>query len=166
MTISMYSASVPVFVRLLTNLMGFLEKAEAYAAERKIDPDVLVNARLAPDMYPLKRQVQIATDHAKGCCSRLAGRPVPSWPDEESNFAELKARVQKALDLLGTFAMSDIDGSEEREIALKSRGEEITMQGLPYLLDRAMPNVYFHVTIAYAILRHSGVPLGKSDYVA
>lgn len=165
MTITMYGASVPVFTRMLTNLLAIFEKAEAYSAERKIDLGVLVNARLAPDMLSFKSQIQIATDHAKGAVSRLAGKPVPSWVDDEVSWEDLKARLRKALDLLASVTPAEIDGSEGREIFLKSRGKDIMQFGQPYLLERAMPNFYFHVTTAYAILRHNGVPIGKMDYL-
>lgn len=165
MTISMYSASVPVFTRMLTNLLAMLEKAEAYAAERKFKPDLLVTARLAPDMLPLSFQIQSATDNSKFAVARLSGQTAPSWPDEEKTMEELKARVRKALDYLATFKPADIDGSAARPVTLKSRAGETTHAGADYLLARAMPNFYFHVTTAYAILRHNGVPLGKSDFV-
>lgn len=165
MTISMYGASVPVFTRMLTNLLAILDKAEIYATERKIDLAVLFSDRLAPDMLPFKAQIQIACDHVKGAVSRLAGKPVPSWPDEETSFEQLKDRVRKTLALLASVAPADIDGSEEREIALKLGGKDVIQLGQAYLLHRAMPNFYFHITTAYAILRHNGVPIGKSDYI-
>lgn len=165
MTISMYGASVPVFTRMLTNLLAILDKAELYAAERKIDLSVLVNDRLAPDMLPFKSQIQIATDHAKGATSRLAGKPVPSWADTETTWDDLKARLRKTLELLASAVPAEIDGSEAREIPLKSHGKDIVQLGQPYLLERAMPNFYFHITTAYAILRHNGVPIGKADYI-
>jgi hypothetical protein len=141
-----------------------LEKAEAYAAERKFKPDVLVNQRLAPDMLPLSFQIQNATDHAKGAAARLSGRELPSWPDEEKTFEDLKARVKKALDYLATFKPEDIDGTENKEITLKRGDKDVTMTGQDYLLGRAQMNVWFHVTTAYNILRHNGVPLGKADF--
>lgn len=165
MTISMYSASVPVFSRMLTNLLAVLDKAEADAATRKIDLNVFVNDRLAPDMLPFKKQIQIATDHAKGAVCRLAGKPVPSWEDDEETYEQLKARLRKALELLATAKADEIDGSEERDITLKTSKGDIVFKGQEYLLTRAMPNFYFHVTMAYAILRHNGAPIGKSDYL-
>ena len=165
MTLSIYSASVPVFTRLLTNLLAILEKAEAYAKERKIDLDYLLNDRLAPDMFSLKRQVQNATDHAKFAVSRLAGRPAPSWPDTEATFDELKARVQKALDYLKTFSEADLAGADDKEVPVRINGEERTLKGDAYFLGRALPNFYFHLTTAYAILRKNGVPIGKGDYL-
>jgi hypothetical protein len=161
---SMYAVSVGVFTRMLTNLGGMLEKAEAYAAERKFKPDVLFGARLAPDMLPLAFQIQNATDHAKGAAARLSGRELPSWPDDEKTFEDLKARVRKALDYLATFKPEDIDGSEDKTITLKRNGQDYTIRGEDFLLGRAQMNVWFHVTTAYAILRHNGVPLGKADF--
>jgi hypothetical protein len=161
---SMYAVSVGTFTRMLTNLQSMLEKAEVYAAERKFKPDVLVNQRLAPDMLPLSFQIQNATDHAKGAAARLSGRELPSWPDEEKTFEDLKARVKKALDYLATFKPEDIDGTENKEITLKRGDKDVTMTGQDYLLGRAQMNVWFHVTTAYNILRHNGVPLGKADF--
>lgn len=165
MTISMYQASVPVFQRLLTALDAILDKAVANAAERKIAPAVLVAARLAPDMYPLSRQVQIATDHAKGCPARLAGVAVPSFEDTEKTFPELKARIAKTLDFIGGLKAEQIDGSETRDITLKLGPRELHFKGQEYLLSVAQPNFYFHVTMAFAILRHNGVPIGKLDFL-
>ncbi|QQR40663.1 DUF1993 domain-containing protein [Devosia rhizoryzae] len=165
MSLSIYDTTVPVFTRMLTNLLVFLDKAEADAAARKYSTDVLVDARLAPDMIPFRGQVMIATDHVKGCVSRLAGQPVPSWPDEEKTFDELRARVQKALDLLATITPEALSGGETRDVTLKMRTGEVTMNGLDYVNQRALPNFYFHITTAYAILRHNGVPLGKSDFI-
>ncbi len=164
MTISMYSISVQVYARMLTNLLGMLEKAEQYAAERKFKPDVLVGMRLFPDMAPLSFQIQNATDHAKGAAARLAGRELPSWPDNEVTFEDLKARVRKALDYLATVKPADVEGAEDRAVTLKVRGEDTQVPSLDYILGRATQNIYFHVTTAYNILRHNGVPLGKSDF--
>jgi hypothetical protein len=161
---SMYAVSVGVFTRQLTNLLAQLEKAEAYAAERKFKPDVLVNQRLAPDMLPLSFQVQNATDHAKGAAGRLSGQELPSWPDDEKSFDDLKARVKKALDYLATFKPADIDGSEEKVITLKRNGQDYTLSGQDFLLGRAQQNFWFHVTTAYDILRANGVPIGKADF--
>jgi uncharacterized protein len=164
-TISMYEVSVPVFSARLKALSNVLSAAEQNALDRKIDPQVLLTSRLAPDMYALTRQVQIATDHAKGAPSRLAGREVPKYEDNEASFADLQARIAKTLDLLGTFSAAEFDGSDDRVIDLKLGQREISMPGLQYLLHVAMPNFYFHVTTAYDILRHNGVPLGKAMYV-
>jgi len=165
MTLTMYSASVPVFTRMLTNLLAILDKTEAWASERKINLQVLVDSRLAPDMYPLRGQIQIATDHAKGAPSRLAGKPVPSWSDDEVTFEDLKARIRKALDYLATFSAAEFEGSDDREVTLKAGGKEIQVAGDVYLLNRALPNFYFHVTTAYDILRHNGAPVGKGDFI-
>ena len=165
MSISMYTASVTVFTRMLTNLLAILEKAEAYAGERKFKADVLVNQRLAPDMLPLSSQIQIATDAAKGAVARLAGREIPSWPDNETTFADLKARVKKAIDYLATYKPADLDGSETKQVVIKIGGEDVSIGGEDYLIGRATQNLYFHVTTAYAILRHNGVPIGKRDYL-
>lgn len=161
---SMYAVSVGVFTRQLNNLLAQLEKAEAYAAERKFKVDVLVNQRLAPDMLPLAFQIQNATDHAKGAAARLAGRDLPSWPDDEKTLEDLKGRVRKALDFLATFTAADIDGSEGKQIILKRGDKELVMTGEEFLLGRAQQNFWFHITTAYAILRHNGVPIGKSDF--
>lgn len=165
MSISMYTASVTVFTRMLTNLLAILEKAEAYAGERKFKADVLVNQRLAPDMLPLSSQIQIATDAAKGAVARLAGREIPSWPDNETTFADLKARVKKAIDYLATYKPADLDGSETKQVVIKIGDEDVSIHGEDYLIGRATQNLYFHVTTAYAILRHNGVPIGKRDYL-
>jgi hypothetical protein len=165
MTISMYEASVPVFSARLKSLSKVLSLAEQNAADRKIDPQVFLTARLAPDMFALTRQVQIATDHAKGAPSRLAGREVPKYEDNEASFADLQARIAKTVDHLATFSAADLNGSEERTIELRLGGREVSMPGLQYLLNAAMPNFYFHVTTAYDILRHNGVPLGKAVFL-
>jgi hypothetical protein len=165
MAISMYLASIPPILRALTNLRTILEKAEAHAEARKIDPSVLVNARLYPDMFPLSRQVQIATDNAKGAASRLAGTTPPKYEDNESTFPELVARIDKTIALLKTFKPEQIDGSEEKTITLPMHDRTLTFKGLPYLLDYVIPNIYFHVTTAYAILRHNGVEIGKKDFL-
>ncbi len=165
MTISMYQASVPAMIKTLSNLRNLLEKASTHAEAKKIDPSVLVNARLYPDMFPLSRQVQIATDMAKGAASRLAGQEVPSYEDNEATFPELIARLDKTIALLVTFKPGDIDGSEDRTITLPMRDRTLTFKGLPYLIDYVLPNVYFHTTTAFAILRHNGVEIGKKDFL-
>ncbi len=165
MSISMYQSSVPVCVRMLSNLATILKKAEAYAAAKKIDPSVLINARLAPDMFPLSRQIQIATDVTKGGAARLAGVDVPSYEDKEATFPELQERIQKTITFIQSIKPAQIDGSEERKINLKIGGNEMNFLGLPYLLTFVMPNVYFHITTAYAILRHNGLDVGKMDYL-
>jgi len=163
--ISMYDVSVPVFSERLRALALILTKAEANASERKIDPQVLIGARLAPDMLPLTKQVQIATDHAKGAPSRLAGREVPRYEDDEASFADLQARIAKTRDYLATFKPEELAGSEDRTVTLKLGGADMEFKGQKYLLDVAMPNFYFHVTTAYDILRHNGVPLGKAVFL-
>ena len=165
MKISMYQASVPAFIRALGNLAVVLDKGVAFAEARKIDPAVLVNSRLFPDMYPLSRQVQIVTDNAKGGAARLAGLEPPRYEDTESSFPELKTRIEKTISFLKTFKPEQIDGSEERTINLKLGRETLTLQGLPYLLNLVLPNIYFHSVTAYGILRHNGVDVGKSDYL-
>jgi hypothetical protein len=165
MSLSMYQASIPVFIRVLGNLSAILDKAAAHAEAKKIDPSVLVNARLAPDMLPLARQVQIATDGVKGCAARLAGIEIPSYPDTETTFPELEARIAKTVAFLQSVRADQIDGSEGRTVTLKLRGKDTSFKGQPYLLNFVNPNFYFHVTTAYDILRHNGVELGKADYL-
>ncbi len=165
MSLSMYQASVPVFSRGLTQLAQILHKAAAHAQVKKIDLAVLVNARLSPDMFPLPRQVQIATDHARGACARLAGLERPAYPDTETTFDDLQARIAKTLAYLDTFKPAQIDGSEDRVVTVPIRGTDTHFKGQPYLLGFAMPNFYFHTVIAYAILRHSGVEIGKEDFM-
>ena len=165
MKLSMYQASVPVFIRMLGNLSAILAKAAAHAEAKKIDPLVLVNSRLFPDMFPLSRQVQIASDTAKGAAARLAGMEPPSYEDNEKTFPELIVRLDKTVEFLKTFKPEQIDGSEERTINIKVAGQPMTLQGMTFLLQRALPNLYFHTTTAYAILRHNGVEVGKKDYL-
>lgn len=162
----MYQASVPVFSAMLKGLSHVLAQGEAHAAEHGIDPQTLTDARLAPDMYPLKRQVQIATDHAKGAPARLSGDTAPRFEDSEQTFAELQARIARTRDYLKGIAPGSIDGTEDRQIVLKLGQGEMTFSGQQYLLHFAMPNFYFHITTAYDILRHSGVKLGKKDFFA
>jgi hypothetical protein len=161
----MYQASIPSFVRMLGNLSAILDKAAVHAEAKKIDPAVFINARLAPDMYPLSRQVQIATDIVKGCAARLAGIDVPSYVDNETTFAELQARIEKTVTFLQSVNATQIDGSEERKITLKFGSREINLLGQAYLLDFVFPNFHFHLTTTYDILRHNGVEIGKMDYV-
>ncbi|HEY6632494.1 MAG TPA: DUF1993 domain-containing protein [Rhizobiaceae bacterium] len=163
--VSIYDVSVPVFAERLRALALVLTRAEANAAERKIDPQVFLVARLAPDMYPLSRQVQVATDHAKGAPSRLAGREVPRYEDNEATFSELHQRIKKTLDYLATFRREEFEGAETRTITMKLGGRDLETSGLTYLLSMAMPNFYFHVTTAYDILRHNGVPLSKRNFL-
>jgi uncharacterized protein len=165
MTISMYQATVPPFLQTLDGLAKILDKAEAYCTAKKIDPVILVNSRLAPDMFALARQVQIACDFAKGASARLAGIEVPAYEDTEKTIADLKARVAKTVAFVKSIDAAKIDGSEERDITLKIAGNPITFKGQFYLLNFAIPNFYFHLTAAYAILRHNGVELGKGDFL-
>jgi hypothetical protein len=165
MTLSMYQASVPPFIRMLDNLAVILEKAAAHCEAKKIDPAALIHYRLYPDMFPFARQVQVACDHARNGVARLAGVEAPALDNSEQTFAQLIERVRQAIAYLQTFTPGQIDGSEAREVVLK-RGETVsTYRGLDYLTNRALPNFYFHVTTAYAILRHNGVELGKRDYL-
>jgi hypothetical protein len=165
MTISMYEASVPRFASMLRNLDAILAKAQDHAAARKIDPAVLIGARLFPDMLPFSKQVQIATDHAKGAVARLAGVEVPKFEDTEQSFEDLRARLARTIAFVESFNAAQIDGSEEREIALKVGGQELAFKGMPYLTGFALPNFYFHLVTAYNILRHNGVDIGKRDYI-
>jgi uncharacterized protein len=165
MTLSMYQASVPVFVRTLTNLSAILDKAVHHAAQRKIEPSVLLGTRLFPDMFPLLRQVQLTSDFAKGTAARLAGAEVPKFPDTETSFEDLKARIARTIDFVKSFKPGQIDGSEEREITIPIGGQPHSFKGQAYLLHQAMPNFYFHATATYAILRHCGVEVGKRDFL-
>jgi len=165
MTLSMYQASVPVFLRALNNLVEILGKGAAYAEARKIDPAVLLNSRLYPDMFPLVRQVLIVTDTAKGGAARLAGAEPPKYEDNETTFPQLIERIHKTIAYLNTFKPAQIDGSEDRKVTLKVRDETLTLDGMTFLLHRALPNLFFHVTTAYDILRHNGVDVGKKDYL-
>ena len=161
----MFQASVPPIIRSLSNLRAILQKAQTHAEAKKIDPSILINARLYPDMFALSRQVQIATDVAKGGVSRLAGKEIPKYEDNEASFAELVARLDKTITLLQSFKADEINGSEEHVINLPMRENTLIFKGLPYLLDFVLPNVYFHVATTYAILRHNGVEIGKNDFL-
>ena len=165
MTMSMYQASAPVFDKMLGNLSALLGKAASWAEARKIEPTVLLNARLAPDMFALTRQVQIACDFGKGTCARLAGLEPPKYEDNETSFAELQARVVKTRQYVGTIKAAQVDGSEDRHIKFKAGPRELEFKGQAYLTGFALPNFFFHYTMVYAILRHNGLDLGKSDYV-
>ena len=165
MPLSMYDVSIPVLVRGLNNLSALLDKGAASAEARKIDPSVLINARLAPDMHPLSRQIQIASDSAKGAASRLAGVDTPSWPDTETTFPELQARIKKTVEYLQGFKADQIDGAEDRSIMLNLGGGEIPFSGRDFLFSFVLPNFFFHVTTAHDILRHNGVEIGKRDYL-
>ena len=168
MTISMHAASVPLFSHQLKALLAWLDKAEAHAMARKFDTSNYLQLRLAPDMLPFVAQVRIAGDGAKAAVARLAGVEAPKFEDNETTFAELRARVQKTLDYIQSVPANAIDGSEERDIVIPMRPprEPVQMKGLFYLQHWALPNYYFHVTTAYALLRHAGVELGKGDFLA
>jgi uncharacterized protein len=165
MSLSMYQASIPAFVQMLNSLSAILDKAKAHATSCKIDPEVLLNYRLAPDMFPFVRQLQIAADLAKGAAARLAGVEVPKHDDTEKTFADLKARLAKTLTFVQSFKPSDINGSEDRDIRLTLGEHTMSFKGQPYLVHFVMPNFYFHCATAYDILRHCGVELGKRDFI-
>ena len=165
MTISMYQASVPVFLKLLDGLSKNLDKAVAHATAKKIDPAAFLGARLFPDMFTLVKQVQLAADFAKGAGARLAGIDVPKYADNEASFEELQERIAKTVAFFKSLKPEQIDCSEEREIALTQSGKPVNFKGQQYLLFVAMPNFYFHVTTSYALLRHNGVEVGKRDFM-
>ena len=165
MSLSMYQASIPVFIKGLSNIAAILHKAAAYAEAKKIDPAVLLNSRLAPDMFPLTRQIQIATDSVKGCAARLAGIEIPSYQDTESSLDEVQARIAKTIAFLQSVSAAQIDGSEQKSVTLKLRGKDVTFTGQDYLLGFVLPNFYFHSTTAYNILRHNGLEIGKTDFL-
>lgn len=165
MAISMYQASAPIFIHGLKNLAEILTKAAGYAEAKKIEPSVLINARLAPDMFPLSRQIQIATDVVKGGLARLAGVEVPSYADTETSFAELQERIAKTIKFLEGFKPTQIDGTEDKAINLKIGSYDLNFTGQSYLLGFVLPNFYFHSTTTYAILRHNGLDIGKADFL-
>ena len=166
MPITMHAASVPIFTQMLGSLDALLQKAEAHAEQRKIEPDALLQARLFPDMFPLRRQVQIACEFARGVSARLAGVEVPSWPNDEATFGELRALIAKTLAFIGGLAASQFDNSESREIVTRpGTPKERRFDGQTDLLRYGLPQFFFHVTTTYALLRHSGVELGKGDYM-
>ncbi len=165
MKISMYDAAVKTSIRMMTNLAALLEKAAQHAEARKIDPAVFVGARLAPDMFPLARQVQIASDTAKIGAARLAGVEAPAWKDDEQTLPELVERARRTASYLETLQSAQFEGAEDRVVRWKTRSSEREMGGLAYLLHHLLPNLHFHCTTTYAILRHNGVELGKMDYL-
>ena len=166
MAISMHSASAPVFIKMLGNMLNWLDKAEAHAAARKFDAANYLGLRLAPDMLNFTRQVQVACDFAKGTMARLAGLDVPKWEDNEATVAELRARIQKTIDYVKSIPAAQVDGSEDREITIPMRsGDALKYKGEVYLKEAALPNFFFHATTAYALLRHAGVDVGKGDYL-
>ncbi len=166
MTLSLHTASVPVFTQLLGGLSDVLAKAAAHAAERKIEPDALLQSRLFPDMFPLLRQVQIACDFAKSVSARLAGAEVPAWDDGEKTFDELQARIRRTLDFIAGLDAAAFDGAAAREIVLRpGTPKERRLDGQAYLLAYGLPQFFFHVTTSYALLRHGGVEIGKKDFM-
>jgi uncharacterized protein len=165
MSISMYQASIPRFINILGNLSVILDKAEAYAVARKLEPTVLTSFRLYPDMLPMTTQVQIACDAAKGVAARLAGVPIPAFEDNETTLMELKARIDKTIAFLKTITAQQVDGTEDKDIVIKRGEKETHYKGMQFLLGHAVPNFYFHVATTYNILRHNGVDIGKRDYL-
>ena len=165
MSLSMYDASAPRFAHMLRNLDAILARARDHAATKKIDPAVLLGARLFPDMLPMVKQVQIATDHAKGAVARLAGAEPPRYEDTEQSFDELRARIAKTIAFVESLSPEKIDGSEQRPIALRVGGKDWSFSGQDYLLSFALPNFHFHLVTAYNILRHNGIEIGKGDYL-
>lgn len=165
MALSMYESSIPSLKHMLGSLAAILAKAADHAAGKKINPDALINARLFPDMFHLAKQVQIATDQAKGCAARLAGIEMPKYEDNETTFDELQVRIAKTIAFLGSVTAEQINGSEERDIVLQIHDKKFEFKGKDYLLNWVLPNFYFHVTTAYNILRHNGVEIGKKDFL-
>jgi uncharacterized protein len=165
MSISMHSASVPIFTRMLGNLLTWFDKAEAHAAVKKFEPGVLLTTRLAPDMLSFTTQIQIACDTAKFGVSRIAGVEAPKFDDKEASFAELRERVRKTMDFVASVPASQIDGKEEAELIVPRRSGPVTWKAEAYLKNHVLPNFFFHLTTAYALLRHNGVDLGKSDFL-
>ncbi len=166
MAITMYSASVPIFVSMLKNLSHFLDKAKAFSEVKKCDPSVLIQDRLAPDMLPLAKQIQIACDSSKLGISRISGVEAPKFDDDETTFEELQERIAKTIEFIESVDASKLNGTESTEITFPvGRDKKRTMTGEAYLKHWALPNMFFHVTTAYAILRHNGVELGKLDYL-
>jgi uncharacterized protein len=165
MSLSIYQASIPTLLHTLGAVSAILDKAAAHCEARKIDPSVVVNYRLAPDMFPLSRQIQIMTDQAKGLAARLTGTEVPSFPDTEVSFADLKARIAKTIDYVQSFSAAQFDGAETRTVTFKAGPMELSFTGQDYVFKWVFPNFYFHATAAYAILRHAGVEIGKRDFL-
>jgi hypothetical protein len=161
----MHSASVPVFVRMLGNVLQWLDKAEAHAQAKKFDAGVYLSARLAPDMLPFVRQIQIACDAVKFGVARLAGVEAPKFEDNEASIADLRARIRKTLDYIGSVPAAQIDGTDDKDIVVPRRDGSMTLKGEAYLKQFVLPNFFFHVTTTYALLRHNGVDLGKSDFL-
>lgn len=165
MSITLYQISVPVFIRMLENLSAILDKAVAHCETHGIDPSVLIQFRLYPDMFPFVKQVQLACDHAKNAAARLAGVEAREFSNDEKSFPELSRRVAETVAYLESFGPDSLNGREETEVVIRRGDLVLTYRALDFLLHRALPNFYFHVTTAYDILRHNGVPLGKRDYL-
>ena len=166
MSVSMHSMSVPIFVRMLSNMLVWLDKAEAHAAAKKFDTKNFLTQRLTPDMLPFTAQIQIATDSVKGCLSRLSGTEAPKWPDTEASFDELRARIRKAIDYAQSLPQAKVDGSEGREIQLQlGPGRTVPFKGEAFLKHFSLPNFLFHCSMTYALLRAGGVELGKADFL-
>lgn len=166
MPLTMHSSTVPVFVRMLNNMLGWLDKAEAFASARKFDPSVYLGLRLTPDMLPFARQIQIATDHVKGCTARLAGMEPPKWADDEKTLDELRARIRKAIEYAQSVPAAKLEGSDARDITVPAGpSRTFTFPGEVFMKSFSLPNFYFHATMAYALLRQAGVELGKMDYL-
>lgn len=166
MSISMHSASAPIFVRVMTAMLTWLDKAQAHAEVRKFDTSHYLSLKLAPDMLPFTRQIQICSDSAKGCMARLAGIEIPKWEDNEASLDDLRARIRKTIDFVQSVSAAMVDGSENKEIVLQMRAGEVKMTGENFLRFYALTNFYFHATITYALLRHAGVEVGKRDFLA
>lgn len=163
--ISMHAVSAAVFVRMLNNLSSILANAEKQAKAKGADPEALLSARLAPDMFPLTKQIQIATDHAKGCVARLAGRQIEAIEDTEITIAQLQARIKRVIGIVESYTPEQFEGSETREVTIKIPGSELKFSGLDYVNQWAIPNFYFHLVTAYDILRSEGIELGKKDFL-
>jgi len=165
MTISMHSASVPIFARMLGNLLTWLDKAEAHATARKFDPSVYLASRLAPDMLPFTNQIQIACDAVKFGVARLSGVEAPKFADDEASLADLRTRVRKTIDFIQSVPAAQIDGTEDKDVVVPRRDGSMTLKGEAYLKNFVLPNFFFHVTTTYSLLRHNGVELGKGDFL-
>ncbi|HEX6706502.1 MAG TPA: DUF1993 domain-containing protein [Albitalea sp.] len=165
MSLSMHSASVPIFVRMMGNLLSWLDKAEAHATAKKFDAGVLLAARLAPDMLPFTKQIQIGCDAAKFGVARLAGVEAPKYEDNEATLDELRERIRKTIAFVQSVPADKIEGTEDKDVTVPRRDGTMTLKGEPYLKHLVLPNFFFHMTTAYALLRHNGVDLGKTDFL-
>lgn len=165
MSLTMHAATAPAFAKMLTNMLAWLDKAQDHAEARRFDANNYLGLRLAPDMLPLSRQIQIASDGAKGCMARLAGIDVPRWEDAEATLDELRERIRRTRDYVAAFTPEQLAGSETREIVVPTRTAELRFSGEDYLRHFVLPNFYFHATTTYVLLRHAGVEIGKRDYL-